>query len=148
MMLGDMVLEPGQSCRRCCRSRPSCCAWEASPPRPSNSSGWRRSPADLPARTLTIPVDLRPYVRIKLKGQPTDKNQWEKEKRQRRRPRPRVFPEVAQTAASAPTQMAQNTAVPRAVPVDEPHGACVAAGGARSATSRAVKPDPAVGEGR
>ncbi len=61
------------------------------------------------ARTLTIPVDLRPYVRSILKGQANTVNQWEKEKAETARGVVATeFPEVAQTAAQAPSQLAQN----------------------------------------
>ncbi len=98
-----------------------------------------KKPSGLPARTITIPVDLRPYVRTKLKGQPNEKNQWEKESNGSGEAAiTRMFLDVAQTAGSAPTQMAQNTAVPRAVPVQEP----VSEQSAAPAQTSSIKPDP------
>jgi hypothetical protein len=102
-----------------------------------------KKPSGLPARTLTIPVDLRPYVRCALPGQATDKNQWEKEHGSASQAAVTVlYPEVAQSPATSNSQMAQNTTAPRAVPVDEqpgsPHSETPAAGTGKPA----LKPDP------
>ena len=102
-----------------------------------------KKPSGLPTRTMTIAVDLRPYVRVKLMGQPTDKNQWEKPKADASKvPVSLLFPEVAQTPAAADVQVAQNTAVPRAIPVAE-DGAQAAADAPPAAEQKpAVKPNP------
>lgn len=120
VMLGDMVLEPGQLV-------PQVLQEQSVSLRVGNITAqaielvWlEKKPSGLPPRTLTIAVDLRPYVRYQLMGQPTEKNQWEKQKDEATKtPVARLFPEVSQTAASGAQQVAQNTAVPRALPVDD-----------------------------
>jgi hypothetical protein len=66
-------------------------------------------PAGLPLRKLTIPVDLRPYVRYQLKGIATDKNQWEKkEKEETTDPVGRVFPDISDAAHVEALKLAQD----------------------------------------
>lgn len=109
VMLGDMVLEPGEDV-------PQVLPEQTLSLRVGNISSraielvWvEKKPTGLPARTLTIPVDLRPYVRSILKGQANTVNQWEKEKPETARGVVATeFPDVAQTAAQAPSQLAQN----------------------------------------
>jgi hypothetical protein len=55
----------------------------------------------LPPRVLTLPVDLRPYVRYMLHGVPSDKNQWQKQSPDTETETiGRAFPEVSQTKMS------------------------------------------------
>ena len=80
-------------------------------------------PEGLPPRKLTIPVDLRPYVRYQLKGVPTDKNQWEKKNSKEEEttvPVGRVFPNVSDAAHMAALQAAQRLSAPRPAPVTGP----------------------------
>ena len=97
-----------------------------------------KKPSGLPARTLNIPIDLRPSVRVKLPGKPTEK-QGDKKDTAPDSPIAKTFPEVAQTAAAWPVQMAKNTTAPRAIPVAEP----VAPARTPAASKKAsAKPDP------
>jgi hypothetical protein len=140
VMLGDMVLVPGQYVPQVLPEQTVMLRVGSITSHAIELIWVEKKPSGLPARTITIPVDLRPYVRTKLKGQPNEKNQWEKEGSDSGEgAMTTMFPEVPQTAASAPTQMAQNTAVPRAVPVQEPGD-----GGQPPAPAEApsLKPDP------
>jgi hypothetical protein len=120
VMLGDMVLVPGAFVPQVLPEQTVVLRVGSITPQAIELIWVEKKSSGLPARTMTIPVDLRPSVRIKLKGQPTEKNRWQKESSDDGEAAvTRLFPEVDQTPASAPTQMAQNTAVPRAVPVQE-----------------------------
>jgi hypothetical protein len=79
-------------------------------------------PAGLPLRKLTIPVDLRPYVRYQLKGIPTEKNQWEKknEKEESKDPEGRAYPDISDAAHVAALQLAQNRLARQPVPAPGP----------------------------
>lgn len=144
VMLGDMVLEPGLFVPQILPDQ-SLMLRVASISTESIELVWvEKKPSGLPARTMIIMVDLRPYVRYKLMGQPTDKNQWEKDKGGPGAVPVGVrFPEVAQTPASAHVQMAQNTKVPRAVPVEEGQNPAPApASAAPTAAPQELKPNP------
>lgn len=120
VMLGDMVLEPGQFVPQILAEQTLMLRVGNITPSAIELVWVEKKPSGLPARVMTIAVDLRPYVRYKLMGQPTEKNQWEKPKAEAGPvPVARLFPEVAQTPASAPVHVAQNTAVPRAIPVSD-----------------------------
>jgi hypothetical protein len=109
VMLGDMVLEPGEDVPQVLPEQTLSLRVGTISPRAIELVWVEKKPSGLPARTLTIPVDLRPYVRSILKGQANTVNQWEKEKAETARGVVATeFPEVAQTAAQAPTQLAQN----------------------------------------
>jgi hypothetical protein len=78
-------------------------------------------PSGLPPRALLIPVDLRPYVRVQLKGQPNGKNKWEKQSENAgSTPVARQFPPTAQSAAFNADYMVRNGGVPKALPVEGP----------------------------
>lgn len=109
VMLGDMVLEPGEDVPQVLPEQTLSLRVGAISSRAIELVWVEKKPTGLPARTLTIPVDLRPYVRSILKGQANTVNQWEKEKAETARGVVATeFPEVAQTAAQAPSQLAQN----------------------------------------
>lgn len=148
VMLGDMVLEPGLFVPQILPDQ-SLMLRVAHISTEAIELVWvEKKPTGLPARSMIITVDLRPYVRYKLMGQPTDKNQWEKEKSGGAGAVPVGvrFPEVAQTPASSTVQVAQNTKVPRAEPVADESPR--AAGGTASSAAPAapatpeVKPNP------
>lgn len=109
VMLGDMVLEPGEDVPQVLPEQTLSLRVGTISPRAIELVWVEKKPSGLPARTLTIPVDLRPYVRSILKGQANTVNQWEKEKAETARGVVATeFPDVAQTAAQAPSQLAQN----------------------------------------
>jgi hypothetical protein len=116
VMLGDMVLEPGQSVPKVLSDQ-TVMLRVGSITQTTIELIWvEKKPTGLPARTMVIPIDLRPYVRYKLQGQPPANRDDETA--------PdgavsRVFPEVAHSAGASPTHFAQNTVAPRAVPVAE-----------------------------
>lgn len=139
VMLGDMVLEPGQIVPQVLPEQ-SVSLRVGSITAESIEMVWmEKKPSGLPPRTLTISVDLRPYVRYQLMGQPTDKNRWEKQKDEATKvPVARLFPEVSQTSAAGGQHMAQNTAAPRAIPVEETPPATTAA----DKPKPEIKPNP------
>lgn len=117
VMLGDMVLEPGEDVPQVLPEQTLSLRVGTISPRAIELVWVEKKPTGLPARTLTIPVDLRPYVRSILKGQANTVNQWEKEKPETARGVVATeFPEVAQTAAQAPSQLAQNDRSPAKPP--------------------------------
>lgn len=123
VMLGDMVLEPGEDVPQVLPEQTLSLRVGTISPRAIELVWVEKKPTGLPARTLTIPVDLRPYVRSILKGQANTVNQWEKEKPETARGVVATeFPEVAQTAAQAPSQLAQNDRAPVKSPA-APQGA-------------------------
>jgi hypothetical protein len=121
VMLGDIVLEADQIVPQLLPDQTVALKVGAITPQAIELLWLEVRGAGLPPRKLTIPVDLRPYVRYQLKGHPTEKNQWEKEKDAKTETLPvgRVFPEVS-AASPALRQLVQNRPIPRAVPVEEP----------------------------
>ncbi|WP_051945358.1 hypothetical protein [Verrucomicrobium sp. BvORR106] len=109
VMLGDMVLEPGEDVPQVLPEQSISLRVGNISPRAIELVWVEKKPSGLPPRVLTIPVDLRPYVRSILKGQANSVNQWEKEKPETARGVVATdFPDVAQTSAQNPTQLAQN----------------------------------------
>jgi hypothetical protein len=118
VMLGDMVLEPGKFVPQVLPEQTVMLRVGSITPQSIELIWVEKKPSGLPARTMVIPVDLRPSVRTLLKGQPTEKNQWGKDGGGKSdAPITLLFPEVAQTAGSSPAQMAHNTAAPRVTSV-------------------------------
>jgi hypothetical protein len=116
VMLGDMVLEPGQPVPKVLSDQ-TVMSRVGTITQSAIELIWvEKKPSGLPARTMVIPIDLRPYVRYKLQGQPQDKKDGDAADDA---PVSRIFPEVAQSAGVSPSHMAQNTAAPRAVPVND-----------------------------
>ncbi|MFZ4763526.1 MAG: hypothetical protein ACOYMN_01130 [Roseimicrobium sp.] len=129
VMLGDMVLEPGALVPQVLPEQ----SVSLRVGRISSSAielVWlEKEPTNLPERTLVIAVDLRPYVRYQLMGQPTEKNQWEKRTADEAKiPVARVFPDLAQTSSAKMPEIAQNSArtnapqapdTPAAAPAEE-----------------------------
>jgi hypothetical protein len=120
VMLGDMVLEAGQIVpqvlpEQTISLRVANITYDA-----INLVWVEAKPTGLPPRTLTIPVDIRPAVRVRLMGQPTAKNQWEKSSRDKGdAPMTRQFPATAQTPAFNENYMVSTESVPKALPVDD-----------------------------
>ncbi len=120
VMLGDMVLEAGQLV-------PQVLAEQTISLRVADITSeaihlvWvEAKPTGLPPRALTIPVDLRPYVRVQLNGQPNLKNKWEKQSENVGNiPVARQFPATAQSAAFNADYMAKNGSIPKALPVED-----------------------------
>ncbi len=135
VMLGDMILEPGQLVPPVLPQQSITLQVQTISQEAITLMWVEKNPTGLPPRTLTIPVDLRPYVRVKLMGQPTDKNRWEKTAEDATKvPVSRQFKGTPDTtppadavvkarpapAAPAGTPAAAPTpAVPVAVPVDD-----------------------------
>lgn len=121
VMLGDMVLEAGQIVPQVLQEqtislRVANITYDA-----INLIWVEAKPTGLPPRTLTIPVDIRPSVRVRLMGQPTAKNQWEKDSQDKGdTPMTRQFPATAQTPAFRENYMVSTEEyVPKALPVDD-----------------------------
>lgn len=124
VMLGDMVLEPGEDVPQVLPDQSISLRVGNISPRAIELVWVEKKPSGLPPRVLTIPVDLRPYVRSILKGQANSVNQWEKEKPETARGVVATdFPDVAQTSAQNPSQLAQNDR-----PAPKPPAATAAAG--------------------
>lgn len=79
VMLGDMVLEQGQIVPQVLPQQTIALRVESIAPDAINLVWVEAKPTGLPPRTLTIGVDLRPYVRVKLMGQSNERNRWEKQ---------------------------------------------------------------------
>jgi hypothetical protein len=120
VMLGDMVLEAGQIVPQVLAEQ-TISLRVASITHDSINLIWvEANPTGLPPRTLTIPVDIRPSVRVRLMGQPTAKNQWEKDSQDKgATPLTRHFPATAQTPAFNENYMVRTESVPKALPVEE-----------------------------
>ncbi len=120
VMLGDMVLEPGLYV-------PQVLPEQDLMLRVGNITAqsielvWvEKKPTGLPTRSMTIMVDLRPFVRCKLMGQPTEKNQWEKQTAGPKDvPVAVTFPDVALTPLNTSIQVADGSGIPRAVAVED-----------------------------
>jgi hypothetical protein len=94
VMLGDIVLESGQMVPDLLPEQTVALKVGAITAQTIELLWLEARPDGLPPRKLTIPVDLRPYVRYQLQGFPTNKNQWEK-KKETALPVGRVFPDVS-----------------------------------------------------
>lgn len=139
VMLGDMVLEPGLYVPQVLPEQDLMLRVGNITTQSIELIWMEKKPSGLPARTMTIMVDLRPFVRTKLMGQPTQKNQWEKQySGPKDVPVAVTFPDVVQNTINTPLQTAQNTNIPKAEPVDD---ADPASGGA-PATEPASLPIP------
>lgn len=141
VMLGDMVLEPGLLVPQVLPDQ-TISLRVANITAEAISLVWEeKKPTGLPPRTLTIAVDLRPYVRVQLMGQSNEKNQWEKQREAASAgPLARQFPGVAQTAASAGAQVAKNDRPP----VERTPSNASAPGAAAPAEAPPVPPVPTV----
>ncbi|HSI62838.1 MAG TPA: hypothetical protein VLE43_06955 [Candidatus Saccharimonadia bacterium] len=131
VMLGDMVLEAGQLVPQVLAEQTISLRVASITSEAINLVWVEAKPSGLPPRALTIPVDLRPYVRVQLKGQPNVKNKWEKQTENAGSiPVARQFPATAQSAAFNADYMARNGNPPKALPVgdeEEIHPATVPA---------------------
>jgi hypothetical protein len=109
VMLGDMVLEPGEMVPQVLPEQTVALRVGAITPRAIELVWVEVKPSGLPPRVLTIPVDLRPYVRYALKGQPNEKNQWDKSSPAGATAAVGTqFPDVAQTPAHNPAGLASS----------------------------------------
>lgn len=114
VMLGDMVLEPGVTVPQLLPEQTVSLRVGNITPRAIELVWVEKKPSGLPPRVLTIPVDLRPYVRTVLKGQANERNQWEKENSGvAGAPVIVSYPAVAQTPAHSQSQMARNDKPPQ-----------------------------------
>ncbi|RBP37388.1 hypothetical protein DES53_114126 [Roseimicrobium gellanilyticum] len=120
VMLGDMVLEAGQIVPQVLPEQ-TISLRVASISHDAINLVWvEAKPTGLPPRALTIPVDIRPSVRVRLMGQPTAKNQWEKNSQDKNgAPVTRQFPATAQTPAFNENYMVNTENVPKALPVED-----------------------------
>ena len=116
VMLGDMVLEAGQLVPQLLPDQSVALRVGTISSQAIELFWIEAKPSGLPPRKLTIAVDLRPYVRYQLMGQPTQRNQFEKQKDEAGKlPVARLFPEVSQVpAAAAPVPTQPTAATPRA----------------------------------
>ncbi|HSJ04651.1 MAG: hypothetical protein ACAI34_00630 [Verrucomicrobium sp.] len=118
VMLGDMVLIPGELVPQVLTEQTLSLRVGNISPTTIELIWIEKKPTGLPARVLIIPVDLRPYVRYVLQGQPNDKNQWEKTAAGGAKvPVATEFPEVAQSVAGDVSHLAQNDKTKAAGPV-------------------------------
>jgi hypothetical protein len=123
VMLGDIVLECGQQVPPLLPDQTVALKVGSITGQAIELLWLEARPEGLPARKLTIPVDLRPYVRYQLKGVPTEKNQWEKKAdkgEDTNVPVGRVFPDVSDAAHMEALQAAQRLSAPRPAPVTSP----------------------------
>lgn len=133
VMLGDMVLEAGQVVPQVLQDQTISLRVASITAEAINLVWVEARPTGLPPRTLTIPVDLRPSVRVRLMGQPNVKNQWEKQTESAGEiPVTRQYPSTAQSPAFNANYMAatKGEAIPKALPVEDagpPHPATVPA---------------------
>jgi len=79
VMLGDMVLEAGQILPPVLADQSVGLKVSKISPEAIELVWVEKKITGLAARGMTLPVDLRPYVRYMLHGQPSEKNQWQKE---------------------------------------------------------------------
>lgn len=120
VMLGDMVLEAGQLVPQVLPEQTISLRVASISHDAINLIWVEANPTGLPPRTLTIPVDIRPSVRVRLMGQPTAKNQWEKDSQDKgATPLTRQFPATAQTPAFNENYMVRTGSVPKALPVED-----------------------------
>lgn len=118
VMLGDMVLEPGELVPQVLPDQTVALRVGAITPRAIELVWVEVKPSGLPPRVLTIPVDLRPYVRYALKGQPNEKNQWDKAGQSGATAAVGMqFPDVAQTPAHNPAGFASSNPLKVTPPV-------------------------------
>jgi len=114
VMLGDMVLEAGQTL-------PPVLVDQSVDLRVNTITTsaielvWvEKKATGLPPRSLTLTVDLRPYVRYMLHGQPSDKNQWQKMENGEDKEKNigRQFPDVSHVQGGQTSQVAQKSINP------------------------------------
>jgi hypothetical protein len=111
VMLGDIILEAGQQVPPILPDQTVALKVGSITAQAIELLWLEARPAGLPLRKLTIPVDLRPYVRYQLKGVANEKNQWEKEKSDKEEktvPVGRAYPDISDAAHMAALQAAQN----------------------------------------
>jgi hypothetical protein len=120
VMLGDMVLEAGQIVPQVLPDQTIALRVASITQDAINLIWVEAKPTGLPPRGMTIPVDIRPAVRVRLMGQPTAKNQWEKSSQETGdAPMARQFPATAQTPAFNENYMVKTENVPKALPVED-----------------------------
>ena len=124
VMLGDMILEAGQMVPQVLPEQTIGLRVASITPEAINLLWIEAKPSGLPPRTVTIPVDLRPSVRVRLMGQSNEKNQWERQTTTAGdKPVTRQFPGTAQTPAMNPNYMADySSPVPKAQLVEDKPG--------------------------
>jgi hypothetical protein len=110
VMLGDIILEAGQQVPPLLPEQTVALKVGSITAQAIELLWLEARPAGMPLRKLTIPVDLRPYVRYQLKGIATDKNQWEKKesKDDAKDAEGRAYPDVSDAAHMAALKEAQN----------------------------------------
>ncbi len=116
VMLGDMILETDQIVPQVLPQQTLSLQVKNITPEAIDLIWLEKKPTGLPPRTLTIAVDLRPYVRVKLMGQPDAKNRWEKSTEEATSvPVARQFPGESTTPPEAP-QPPSEAPAPAAAP--------------------------------